>query len=52
MSAGYEFPVGIIIEWAVGVYKFGSEYNTPAMDTKMDATLFFIALNVGYKFKI
>jgi hypothetical protein len=59
LSAGYEFPVGIIIDLAYCVHKFSSEYTyvvyNPVNATctcKLDYTAKVIALNVGYKFKI
>jgi hypothetical protein len=57
LSAGYEFPVGIIIDLAYCVYNFGSErkYSTSNIgdfDMNLGYTSQFVALTAGYKFKI
>jgi hypothetical protein len=58
LSAGYEFPVGIIIDLAYCVCKFGSEYkcsihdNGKKVDMEIDYTAQVITLTIGYKFKI
>jgi hypothetical protein len=56
LSAGYEFPVGIIIDLAYCVYNFGSECkyssNIGDFDMNLGYTSQFVALTAGYKFKI
>jgi hypothetical protein len=53
LSAGYEFPVGIIIDLAYCVYKFGSHTSdTKNSKLDLDYTVKVVALNVGYKFKV
>jgi hypothetical protein len=66
LSAGYEFPAGIIIDVTYCVCKFDSEYTSTLLSSpdpaklpsnasitmKTGYTVRLVALNVGYKFKI